>query len=93
MKALHRGDTLMVWRLGKLGRSLKHIIELMAQLEERGIRFKNLTESIDTATASGKLVFRVFGALAEFERNIIREWTKAGLAAARTFWEKESRYL
>lgn len=91
MEILCKGDTLVVWRLDRLGRSLKHLIELMAELEERGIRFRSLTESIDTATASGKLAFHVFGALAEFERNIIQERTRAGLAAARARGRKGGR--
>lgn len=77
------GDSLVVWRLDRLGRSLKHLIETIGQLHARGIGFKSLTESIDTTTSSGKLVFHVFGALAEFERDLIRERTKAGLQAAR----------
>src|SRR5687768_6076957 len=77
------GDTLVVWRLDRLGRSLKHLIETVADLRERGIGFKSLTEQIDTTTPGGKLVFHVFGALAEFERDVIRERTQAGLAAAR----------
>jgi DNA invertase Pin-like site-specific DNA recombinase len=77
------GDTLVVWKLDRLGRSLKHLIETITQLEERGVGFKSLTEHIDTTTSSGKLVFHLFGALAEFERDLIRERTQAGLAAAR----------
>ena len=77
------GDTLTVWRLDRLGRSLRDLIDLVNRLEARGIALKSLQESIDTTTSSGKLVFHVFGALAEFERNLIRERTKAGLAAAR----------
>ncbi len=80
---LRTGDTLVVWRLDRLGRSLKHLIETVAQLAERGIGFKSLTEQIDTTTPGGKLVFHVLGALAEFERDLIRERTNAGLAAAR----------
>src|SRR5689334_23812569 len=80
---LRRGDTLVVWRLDRLGRSLGHLIETVALLAERGIGFKSLTEQIDTTTSGGKLVFHVFGALAEFERDLIRERTHAGLAAAR----------
>ena len=80
---IRKGDTLVVWRLDRLGRSLKHLIELMTGLEERGIGFKSLTEQIDTTTSGGKLIFHVFGALAEFERDLIRERTNAGLAAAR----------
>src|SRR5215218_2359912 len=80
---LRPGDTLVVWRLDRLGRSLKHLIEVVAQLAERGIGFKSLTEQIDTTTPGGKLIFHVFGVLAEFERDLIRERTNAGLAAAR----------
>lgn len=83
MEMLREGDTLVVWRLDRLGRSLKHLIELMGGLEERGIGFQSLQESIDTSSSGGKLIFHMFGALAEFERNLIRERTKAGLAAAR----------
>lgn len=80
---LREGDTLVVWRLDRLGRSLKHLIETVTALHERGIGFKSLTENIDTTTSAGKLIFHVFGALAEFERDLIRERTQAGLAAAR----------
>jgi DNA invertase Pin-like site-specific DNA recombinase len=80
---LRNGDTLVVWRLDRLGRSLRHLIEVVAVLAERGIGFKSLTEQIDTTTPGGKLIFHVFGALAEFERDLIRERTQAGLAAAR----------
>jgi DNA invertase Pin-like site-specific DNA recombinase len=78
------GDTLVVWRLDRLGRSLPHLITTLTSLEERGIGFKSLTENIDTTTSGGKLIFHIFGALAEFERNLIRERTTAGLTAART---------
>src|SRR6476619_1771940 len=80
---LRPGDTLVVWRLDRLGRSLQHLIAVVAGLEERGIGFKSLTEQIDTTTPGGKLIFHVFGALAEFERDLIQERTQAGLAAAR----------
>ena len=80
---LRQGDVLAVWRLDRLGRSLKHLIEVMGGLEDQGIGFHSVTESIDTTTPGGKLVFHIFGALAEFERNLIRERTYAGLAAAR----------
>ena len=80
---LRPGDTLVVWRLDRLGRSLKHLIGLMGELEEQGIGFRSLQESIDTTSPGGKLTFHLFGALAEFERNLIRERTQAGLAAAR----------
>jgi DNA invertase Pin-like site-specific DNA recombinase len=80
---LREGDTLVVWRLDRLGRSLPHLIETVAALRERGVGFRSLTEQVDTTTPGGKLVFHVFGALAEFERDLIRERTHAGLAAAR----------
>jgi DNA invertase Pin-like site-specific DNA recombinase len=80
---LRSGDTLVVWRLDRLGRSLPHLIETVRQLQERDIGFRSLQEQIDTTTSGGKLVFHVFGALAEFERDLIRERTHAGLAAAR----------
>jgi DNA invertase Pin-like site-specific DNA recombinase len=76
-------DTLVVWRLDRLGRSLMNLIELMTTLAERGVGFRSLSEQIDTTTSGGKLVFHIFGALAEFERELIRERTRAGLAAAR----------
>jgi len=77
------GDTVVVWRLDRLGRSLKHLIETVGTLEARGVAFVSLTEAIDTSTPGGRLIFHVFGALAEFERDLIRERTLAGLAAAR----------
>jgi DNA invertase Pin-like site-specific DNA recombinase len=77
------GDTLVVWRLDRLGRSLRHLIDTITALDDRGIGFKSITENIDTTTSGGKLVFHIFGALAEFERDIIRERTQAGLQAAR----------
>ena len=80
---LREGDTLVVWRLDRLGRSLKHLIEFIYDLETEGIGFKSIKESIDTTTPTGKLVFHIFGALAEFERNLIKERSMAGLAAAR----------
>src|SRR5919202_1414323 len=81
---LREGDALVVWRLDRLGRSLRHLIDTVTTLQERGIEFKSLTESIDTTTSGGKLVFHIFGALAEFEREIIRERTRAGMEAARS---------
>jgi DNA invertase Pin-like site-specific DNA recombinase len=84
-------DTLVVWRLDRLGRSLKNLIEMMNLLEERSIGFQSLQESIDTTTSGGKLIFHIFGALAEFERNLIRERTMAGLAAARARGKKGGR--
>jgi DNA invertase Pin-like site-specific DNA recombinase len=80
---LRAGDTLVVWRLDRLGRSLRHLIDTVTDLQEKGVGFKSLTESIDTTTSGGKLIFHIFGALAEFEREIIRERTNAGLQAAR----------
>ena len=77
------GDTLVVWRLDRLGRSLQHLIATVTDLRERGIGFRSLTEQIDTTTPGGKLIFHVCGALAEFERDLIQERTHAGLAAAR----------
>jgi DNA invertase Pin-like site-specific DNA recombinase len=81
---LRAGDTLVVWRLDRLGRSLRHLIDTITALQARGVGFKSLTENIDTTTSGGKLVFHIFGALAEFEREIIRERTTAGLASARS---------
>ena len=81
---LREGDTFVVWRLDRLGRSLKHLIETITNLQSQGIAFKSLTENIDTSTATGQLVFHIFGALAEFERNLIKERTIAGLDAARS---------
>lgn len=82
-KALRDGDTLVVWRLDRLGRSLPDLVQIVAELERSGIGFESLTEKIETNSAAGKLVFHVFAALAEFERSLIRERTHAGLAAAR----------
>ena len=88
---LREGDTLVVWRLDRLGRSLKDLIEWVALLESQGTGFKSLHEAIDTTTSAGKLIFHIFGALAEFERNLIRERTNAGLAAARARGRKGGR--
>lgn len=82
-KALREGDTLVVWRLDRLGRSLPDLVQIVAELEQRGVGFESLTEKIETDSAAGRLVFHVFAALSEFERNLIRERTQAGLAAAR----------
>src|SRR2546425_4160822 len=83
LEYVREGDTLVVWKLDRLGRSLKHLIETITTLNNRKIGFKSLTENIDTTTSGGKLIFHIFGALAEFERDIIRERTNAGLQAAR----------
>ena len=91
LKLLRKGDTLVVWRLDRLGRSLKDLVEIVHALEERGIGFQSLTENIDTTSAGGRLIFHVFAALAEFERNLIRERTMAGLAAARARGRKGGR--
>lgn len=80
---LRRGDTLVLWRLDRLGRSLSHLISLVQNLEERGIALRSLTESIDTSTPNGKLVFHLFGSLAQYEREIIRQRVAAGLDAAK----------
>ncbi len=77
------GDTIVVWRLDRLSRSLKDLIELVTLLDSRSIGLKSLQESLDTTSSSGKLIFHIFGALAEFERTLIRERTQAGLQAAR----------
>lgn len=84
MNHLRSSDTLVVWRLDRLGRSLKHLIETVTTLQSRGIGFRSLSEGIETETSGGKLVFHLFAALAEFERNVIRDRTHAGLAAARS---------
>jgi DNA invertase Pin-like site-specific DNA recombinase len=81
---LREGDTLVVWRLDRLGRSLRHLIDTITELGESGVGFKSLQENIDTTTSGGKLVFHIFGSMAEFERDIIRERTMAGLASARS---------
>lgn len=88
---LREGDTLVVWRLDRLGRTLKQLIELVNEFNGRGVGFKSLTENIDTTTSGGKLVFHIFGALAEFEREVIRERTRAGLDAARARGRKGGR--
>ncbi len=80
---LRAGDTLVVWRLDRLGRSLTHLIDVVDQLADRDIEFRSLTEGFDTSTSGGRLVFHVFAAVAEFERQLVRERTMAGLEAAR----------
>jgi len=79
-----RGDVLVVWRLDRLGRSVRHLVEVVGQLRERGIEFCSLTEGMDTTTANGRLVFHVFASVAEFEVDLLRARTVAGLAAARS---------
>ncbi len=88
---LREGDTFVVWRLDRLGRSLQHLIETVTALKQHNIAFKSITENIDTSTATGQLVFHLFGALAEFERNLITERTMAGLEAARARGRKGGR--
>ena len=88
---LRPGDTLVVWKLDRLARSLQQLIEAIELLNTRGCGFRSLTENIDTTTAGGRLIFHVFGALAEFERGIIRERTLAGLEAARSRGRKGGR--
>lgn len=83
VKALREGDVLVVWRLDRLGRSLPELIKILSELQGRGVGFKSLNESIDTTTAVGRMVFHMMGAIAQFERDIISERTKAGLQAAR----------
>jgi DNA invertase Pin-like site-specific DNA recombinase len=83
MNHLRAGDTLVVWRLDRLGRTLKHLIATITDLSDNGIGFKSLQENMDTTTSGGKLIFHIFGALAEFEREVMKERTNAGLQAAR----------
>jgi DNA invertase Pin-like site-specific DNA recombinase len=91
LDTLRNGDTLVVWKLDRLGRSLRDLIEIVARLENEDIQFVSLTEDINTKTASGKLIFHVFAVLAEFERNLIRERTMAGLATTRARDESGAR--
>jgi DNA invertase Pin-like site-specific DNA recombinase len=88
---LRPGDTLVVWKLDRLGRSLRHLVDTVAALADRGVGFRSLQESIDTTTPGGKLVFHIFAALAEFERDLVHERTTAGLAAARARGRKGGR--
>ncbi len=81
---LRKGDTVIVWRLDRLGRSHKHLIEWINEIKIIGVGFQSLQESIDTSTSTGQLIFHIFASLAEFERNLIKERTKAGLEAARS---------
>lgn len=91
LRTLRKGDILIVWKLDRLARSLKDLVEIVQDLQDRGIGFKSLTESIDTTSSGGRLVFHIFGALAEFERDLIRERTMAGLEAARARGRKGGR--
>ena len=88
---LRAGDTLVVWKLDRLGRSIRHLIESINDLKEKGVGFRSLQEAINTQTSGGKLVFHIFSALAEFERDLIRERTNAGLEAARARGKKGGR--
>ena len=91
LKSLREDDILIVWKLDRLGRSLQHLIEVVSDLEERQIGFQSLTENIDTTSPTGKLIFHIFGSLAEFERGLIRERVKAGLEAAKKRGKKFGR--
>lgn len=88
---LREGDTVVVWKLDRLGRSMRNLVDLMTTFDERGVQFRSLTESIDTSTPGGTLVFNIFGSLAQFERDLIRERTSAGLEAARARGRKGGR--
>jgi len=91
LKSLREDDVLIVWKLDRLGRSLQHLIDVVSDLEERKIGFQSLTENIDTTSPTGKLIFHIFGSLAEFERGLIRERVKAGLEAAKKRGKKFGR--
>jgi DNA invertase Pin-like site-specific DNA recombinase len=91
LEYIRPGDVLVVWKLDRLGRSLRHLLDTVAALEERGVGFRSLKESIDTTTATGRLIFHIFAALAEFEREMIRERAAAGRAAARARGETGGR--
>ncbi len=91
LQFVRAGDTFVVWRLDRLGRSLKNLLEIMAGLETRGVEFQSLTEHLDTSSPSGKLIFHIFGSVAEFERALTIERTHAGLAAARARGRKGGR--
>lgn len=91
LRTLRKGDALVVWKLDRLARSLKDLVEIVQDLHDREIGFKSLTESIDTTSSGGRLVFHIFGALAEFEHDLIRERTHAGLEAARARGRKGGR--
>ncbi|MGI0041000.1 MAG: recombinase family protein, partial [Nitrosopumilaceae archaeon] len=91
LNSLKEGDTLVVWRLDRLGRSLQHLIEIVSSLGNKNINFKSLNESIDTTTSGGELLFHIMGALAQFERKLISERTKAGLEATKKRGKKLGR--
>lgn len=91
LKEARPKDVIVIWKLDRLGRSLKHLVDLVAELNERNIGLRSLNDPIDTTTAQGRLVFNIFASLAEFEREIIRERTNAGLAAARARGRKGGR--
>jgi DNA invertase Pin-like site-specific DNA recombinase len=91
LAVLGKGDILVVWRLDRLGRSLSHLLEIVEKLRDRGVRLQSLSESIDTGTPAGKLVYSIFGAIAEFERELIRERVIAGLQAAKKRGERIGR--
>lgn len=88
---LREGDTLVVWKLDRLGRSMTHLLQTVTELESRGVNFRSLTETVDTTTPTGRLVFHLFGALGQFERDLIRERTGAGLKAAAARGRKGGR--
>lgn len=88
---LREGDTLVVWKMDRLGRSMTHLLQTVTELEARGVGFRSLTETIDTTTPTGRLVFHIFGALGQFERDLIRERTGAGLKAAAARGRKGGR--
>lgn len=89
--ALKPGDTLVVWRLDRLGRSLSHLIHTVSELEKGGVHFRSLSETIDTSSSGGRLVFHVMGAMAEFEHALISERTRAGMKAARKLGRRVGR--
>jgi DNA invertase Pin-like site-specific DNA recombinase len=91
IKYTRKGDVLVVWKLDRLGRSLRHLIETIQLLEEKQVEFKSLTEGMDTKTPGGRLLFNIFGAIAEFEKDLIKERTQAGLKAARARGRKGGR--
>ncbi len=91
LSMLREGDTVVVWKLDRLGRSLKNLVDLVTEFNQSGVQFRSLTESIDTSTPGGMLIFNVFASLAQFERDLIRERTNAGLKAARARGRKGGR--